>query len=80
MYLDRLALQLAELKCAAVAVRDDVPADALVLDFFEGFLNPLEAELGTRSQVQRLIEAGSRWAGIASFVVALGAVGFWLMG
>jgi regulator of PEP synthase PpsR (kinase-PPPase family) len=24
-------------------------ADALVLDFFEGFLNPLEAELGTRS-------------------------------
>ncbi|MFM6851171.1 MAG: Maf family protein, partial [Terrabacter sp.] len=26
-----LALQLAELKCAAVAGRDDVPADALVL-------------------------------------------------
>ena len=26
-----LALQLADLKCAAVAVRDDVPADALVL-------------------------------------------------
>ncbi len=26
-----LALQLAELKCAAVAARDDVPADALVL-------------------------------------------------
>jgi hypothetical protein len=29
---------------------------------------------------ERLIETGSRWAGIASFVVALGAVGFWLMG
>ena len=28
----------------------------------------------------RLIETGSRWAGIASFVVALGAVGFWLLG
>eukprot|EP01032_Pedospumella_encystans_P037343 gene37343-42298_t len=26
-----LALQLAELKCAAVAARDDLPADALVL-------------------------------------------------
>ena len=35
-------------------VNDDIRtvlrgADALVLDFFEGFLNPLEAELGTRS-------------------------------
>jgi [pyruvate, water dikinase]-phosphate phosphotransferase / [pyruvate, water dikinase] kinase len=35
-------------------VNDDIravlrDADALVLDFFEGFLNPLEAELGTRS-------------------------------
>ncbi|ATY30621.1 hypothetical protein CVN68_00280 [Sphingomonas psychrotolerans] len=28
----------------------------------------------------RMIEAGSRWAGIASFVVALGAIGFWLLG
>jgi regulator of PEP synthase PpsR (kinase-PPPase family) len=32
------------------AVRDTVRrADALVLDFFEGFLNPLEAEFNTRS-------------------------------
>jgi regulator of PEP synthase PpsR (kinase-PPPase family) len=35
-------------------VNDDIraaliAADALVLDFFEGFLNPLESELGTRS-------------------------------
>ncbi|MDT8759803.1 hypothetical protein MZO42_13960 [Sphingomonas psychrotolerans] len=29
---------------------------------------------------ERMVETGSRWAGIASFVVALGAVGFWLMG
>ena len=29
---------------------------------------------------ERVIQAGSRWAGIASFVVALGAVGFWLLG
>jgi len=29
---------------------------------------------------ERLIETGSRWAGIASFVVALGAVGLWLLG
>ncbi|TGX50426.1 hypothetical protein E5A73_18665 [Sphingomonas gei] len=29
---------------------------------------------------ERLIETGSRWAGIASFVVALGAIGLWLMG
>jgi hypothetical protein len=28
----------------------------------------------------RMIEAGSRWAGIASFVVALGAIGLWLLG
>ena len=28
----------------------------------------------------RMIEAGSRWAGIASFVVALGAICLWLMG
>ncbi len=29
---------------------------------------------------ERIIEIGSRWAGIASFVVALGAVGLWLLG
>lgn len=29
---------------------------------------------------ERLIQAGSRWAGIASFIVALGAVGLWLLG
>ncbi|NIJ19236.1 hypothetical protein FHS95_000905 [Sphingomonas naasensis] len=29
---------------------------------------------------ERLVQAGSRWAGIASFVVALGAVGLWLLG
>jgi hypothetical protein len=29
---------------------------------------------------ERMIETGSRWAGIASFVVALGAVGLWLIG
>jgi hypothetical protein len=29
---------------------------------------------------ERMIEAGSRWAGIASFVVALGAIGLWLIG
>ncbi|AQR72323.1 hypothetical protein [Sphingomonas sp. LM7] len=29
---------------------------------------------------ERMIQAGSRWVGIASFVVALGAVGLWLLG
>ena len=29
---------------------------------------------------ERLVQALSRWAGIASFVVALGAVGLWLLG
>lgn len=29
---------------------------------------------------ERLIQGASRWAGIASFVVALGAVGLWLLG
>lgn len=29
---------------------------------------------------ERVIQAGSRWAGIASFVVALGAVLLWLLG
>lgn len=29
---------------------------------------------------ERMIQAGSRWAGIASFVVALGAIGLWLLG
>jgi len=29
---------------------------------------------------ERIIQAGSRWAGIASFVVALGAFGLWVMG
>lgn len=29
---------------------------------------------------ERVIRAVSRWAGIASFVVALGAVGLWLLG
>lgn|GEM_PF-7005988 len=29
---------------------------------------------------ERLIQVGSRWAGIASFVVALGAIGLWLLG
>jgi hypothetical protein len=29
---------------------------------------------------ERLIHAGSRWAGIASFVVGLGAVALWLLG
>ena len=29
---------------------------------------------------ERLIQGASRWAGIASFVVALGAIGLWLLG
>ena len=29
---------------------------------------------------ERVIRAISRWAGIGSFVVALGAVGLWLLG
>lgn len=39
----------------------------------------MPADLG-EPIAERLIQAGSRWAGIASFVVALGAVGLWLLG
>jgi hypothetical protein len=39
----------------------------------------MPADLG-EPIAERVIQAGSRWAGIASFVVALVAIGLWLLG
>lgn len=39
----------------------------------------MPADLG-EPIAERMIQAGSRLAGIASFIVALGAVGLWLLG
>jgi septum formation protein len=52
-----LALQLAELKCAAVAGRDDVPSDALVLGC-DSVLELDGAALGKPSDAD---EAAARW-------------------
>ena len=52
-----LALQLAELKCAAVAVRDEVPADALVL----GCDSVLELDGEAHGKPHDPAEARRRW-------------------
>ncbi len=52
-----LALQLAELKCAAVAERDDVPADALVL----GCDSVLELDGDALGKPSDAADARTRW-------------------
>ena len=52
-----LALQLAELKCAAVAERDDVPADALVL----GCDSVLELDGDALGKPSDAADARARW-------------------
>jgi len=52
-----LALQLAELKCAAVAVRDDLPTDALVL----GCDSVLELDGVTLGKPAHAEDATARW-------------------
>ena len=55
-----LALQLAELKCAAVAERDDVPQDALVL----GCDSVLELDGEALGKPHEPDEARARWRGM----------------
>jgi hypothetical protein len=40
----------------------------------------MPADMVRDSLSERMIQAGSRWVGIASFAVALGAVALWLLG
>ncbi|MGH3348298.1 MAG: Maf family protein [Nocardioides sp.] len=57
-----LALQLAELKCAAVAGRDDLPADALVL----GCDSVLELDGEALGKPADAVEAVGRWEAMRS--------------
>ena len=54
-------------------------ADARSADMLQAEPWLLPAEL-REPMSERVIQAGSRWAGIAAFAGALAAIGFWLLG
>ena len=75
-----LALQLAELKCAAVAARDDVPRDALVLGCDSVLGQARGARRGARQAPRRCrgrVSGGVRCAGAAPSCTAGTACATW---
>ena len=75
-------LPLGNQKVSAVAEHLTMAGDAEALAADQAQAEPLWLRAADLDEplAERLIQAGSRWAGIASFVVGLGAVALWLLG